>query len=139
MTRVGVIGTGWGRMHVGAFRAAGAEVVALCGRDAAKTARIAAEEGIARATTDVAELVDAVEVVVVAGPDATHPAHVARALAAGRHVLCEKPLALTRADVCGDPPWPRALARFDDGLAVQRVLGAARDASADGVRRTVGA
>ena len=93
--RVGVIGTNWGRMHVGAFRGAGAEVVALCGQDRAKTAEVAAREGIPLATTDVAELCGACEVVVVASPDRAHHAHVLAALSAGRHVLCEKPLAFT--------------------------------------------
>ena len=96
--RVGVIGTNWGLMHVGGFRAAGAEVVALCGRDEAKTRAIAARERIALATTDPARLCEAVDVVVVASTDAEHVAHVRLALDAGRDVLCEKPLARTADD-----------------------------------------
>jgi predicted dehydrogenase len=82
-------------MHVGAFRAVGAHVTALCGLDAEKTRAVAAEEAIPLVTTDVRVLVDAVDVVVVASPPAQHAAHVEGALAAGRHVLCEKPLAPT--------------------------------------------
>jgi len=93
--RIGIVGTGWGRMHVGAFRAAGAQVAALCGRDLEKTRAIAAREGIAIATNDVAALCRDVELVVVASPDALHRDHVKTALAVGRHVLCEKPLAMT--------------------------------------------
>lgn len=93
--RIGIIGSGWGRMHVGGFRRAGAEVVALCGRTAEKTASIARREGIALATTDVGELCRAVDAVVVASPDKLHRAHVAAVIAAGRHVLCEKPLGTT--------------------------------------------
>lgn len=93
--KIGVIGTGWGLMHVGAFRAAGAEVHALCGRDAVKTRALAAREGIPLSTTDVHELCGAVEAVVVASSDGMHHAHVLAALGAGRHVLCEKPLAST--------------------------------------------
>jgi myo-inositol 2-dehydrogenase/D-chiro-inositol 1-dehydrogenase len=96
--RVGVIGTNWGRMHIGAFRGAGAEVVALCGRDLEKTRRIAAQESIGLATTDVAELCAACELVVVASPDAEHARHANAALDAGRHLLCEKPLAFTASD-----------------------------------------
>ncbi|MCY1082498.1 Gfo/Idh/MocA family protein [Archangium lansingense] len=96
--RIGVIGTKWGLMHVGAFRAAGAEVVALCGQHAAPTREVAAREGIALATADVRELCAAVDAVVVASPDALHRAHVEAALEAGRAVLCEKPLTLTRED-----------------------------------------
>jgi myo-inositol 2-dehydrogenase/D-chiro-inositol 1-dehydrogenase len=90
--RVGIIGSNWGRMHIGACRAAGLEVFALCGRDANKTEAIAREEGIPRATTDVHELCEFVDLVVIASPDRLHHEHAAIALEAGRHVLCEKPL-----------------------------------------------
>lgn len=90
--RVGIIGTNWGRMHVGGFRGAGAEIAALCGRDPERTGRIAAEEGIPLATTRVDALCAAVDVVVVSGPDRMHHEHIAAALDAGCHVLSEKPL-----------------------------------------------
>ena len=96
--RIGIIGTNWGRMHVGGFRGAGAHIAALCGGDRDKTARIAAEEGIALATTRVDELCAAVDVVVVAGPDGLHHAHITAALDAGCHVLSEKPLTCTSED-----------------------------------------
>jgi len=95
MVRIGVIGTKWGLMHVGAFRAAGAEVSALCGQNLDNTRAVAAREGVALATTDVRELCAAVDAVVVASPDAVHRAHVEAALSAGRPVLCEKPLTRT--------------------------------------------
>ncbi|HEX8822335.1 MAG TPA: Gfo/Idh/MocA family oxidoreductase [Archangium sp.] len=94
--RIGVIGTKWGLMHVGAFRAAGAEVVALCGQQVGHTREVAAREGIPLATTSVRELCAAVDAVVVASPDALHREHVELALDAGRAVLCEKPLTRTR-------------------------------------------
>ena len=93
--RIGIIGTRWGRMHIGGFRGAGDEIAALCGLDAARTAEVAAAEGIAMHTTDVAALCAAVDVVVVASPDALHGEHVRVAIDAGRHVLCEKPLTRT--------------------------------------------
>ncbi len=93
--RIGVIGTNWGLMHVGAFRAAGAQVAALCGQKAEHTREVAAREGIALATTSVDELCAAVDAVVVASPDALHREHVEAALAAGKAVLCEKPLTRT--------------------------------------------
>ncbi|WP_225410344.1 Gfo/Idh/MocA family protein [Stigmatella hybrida] len=93
--RIGIIGTGWGRMHLGAFRAAGAEVAALCGRRLEHTREVAAQEGVPLATTDVQALCEAVDAVVVASPDALHREHVERALDAGRAVLCEKPLVRT--------------------------------------------
>ncbi|MCP3139539.1 Gfo/Idh/MocA family oxidoreductase [Pyxidicoccus sp. QH1ED-7-1] len=85
-------------MHVGAFRAAGAEVTALCGHGLDNTRAVAAREGIPLATTDVRELCAAVDAVVVASPDALHRAHVETALDAGRAVLCEKPLCRTAGD-----------------------------------------
>jgi myo-inositol 2-dehydrogenase/D-chiro-inositol 1-dehydrogenase len=94
--RIGVIGTNWGLMHVGAFRAVGAEVTALCGQNLEHTRAVAAREGIALATTDVRTLCSAVDAVVVASPDALHRQHVEAALDAGRAVLCEKPLSLTQ-------------------------------------------
>lgn len=96
--RVGILGTNWGLMHVGAFRAAGAEVVAICGRDAEKTRAIAAREGIPHSMTDPAELVEASGIVVVASPDARHREHAFLAIRAGRHALVEKPLTITAPD-----------------------------------------
>lgn len=114
--KIGVIGTSWGLMHVGAFRAAGAEVTVLCGRDAHKTSEIARREGIPHATTDVAELCRVVDAVVVASSDSMHHAHVLAALKAGRHVFCEKPLAMTLQEanelVAAVPPSLRAVVGF---------------------------
>jgi myo-inositol 2-dehydrogenase/D-chiro-inositol 1-dehydrogenase len=97
--RIGVIGTGWGRMHVGGFRGAGAEIVGLCGRDRSKVEQAARQEGVPLATTEVGTLLAACDAVVVASPDGLHAEHARLALDAGRHVLCEKPLTRT---------WPEA-------------------------------
>lgn len=96
--RVGIIGTRWGLMHLGGFRAAGADVVALCGRDADRTRRVAAREGVAIATSDVPALCREVDLVVVASPDGLHREHALAALDADRAVVCEKPMATTEAD-----------------------------------------
>lgn len=109
--RIGVIGTKWGLMHVGAFRAAGAEVAALCGKTPEHTREVAAREGIALATTDVRELCAAVDAVVVASPDALHRQHVEAALEAGKAVLCEKPLTLTEEDALALVARARASSR----------------------------
>lgn len=82
-------------MHVGGFRAAGADIAALCGRDLDKTRAVARDEGIPLATDRVDTLCQAVDVVVVSGPDSLHHAHIVAALDAGRHVLSEKPLTRT--------------------------------------------
>ncbi|HLL54293.1 MAG TPA: Gfo/Idh/MocA family oxidoreductase [Myxococcaceae bacterium] len=108
--RIGIIGTNWGRMHVGGFRGAGAEVVGVCGKDEGHTLEVARAEGIPLATTRVMELCAAADVVVVASPDALHVPHASEALNAGRHVLVEKPLAPRVEDAQALAAWARTLA-----------------------------
>ena len=96
MTSLGivVVGTGFGCLtHVPAFRAAGFEVRALVGRDPARTADRAARLEIPHAVTSLTEALalPGVDAVSVATPPRTHAALVGEAVAAGRHVVCEKP------------------------------------------------
>lgn len=93
--RVAVIGTNIGTtLHVGALQAAGFDVVALVGRDAERTSRRAAHFGIPTASTSVEKMIDSdIDAIVVATPPSTHHPIVMAAIAAGKHVLCEKPLA----------------------------------------------
>jgi predicted dehydrogenase len=98
---VGIIGTGWGvRVQVPAFRAGGLEVRALAGSNAAKTHSIAESLGVPFATGDWRELVarDDVALVSITTPPALHREIVLAALAAGKHVLCEKPTAMNAAE-----------------------------------------
>ena len=91
-----VVGTGFGLFtHVRALREAGFEVRAIVGRDRARTIARAAPLGIPLATDSLAEaLADpAVQLVTVATPPHAHYAPVMEAIAAGRHVVCEKPFA----------------------------------------------
>ncbi len=92
-----VVGTGFGcRVHVPALRAAGFDVVALVGRDEAKTRRRAERLGVPVATVDVDAVLarDDVDAVTIATPPHTHAALVLAVAEAGKHVLCEKPFAL---------------------------------------------
>lgn len=94
MTAVAVVGTGFGCLtHVRALRAAGFEVEALVGRDATKTAARAERFSIPVAATTLDEVLDRVEAVTIATPPSTHAQLVRTAVAAGKHVLCEKPFA----------------------------------------------
>ncbi|HEX4019192.1 MAG TPA: Gfo/Idh/MocA family oxidoreductase [Frankiaceae bacterium] len=97
-----VVGTAFGgRVHVPALRAAGIEVVALVGRDTARTAARAQQLGVPHGVTDLAaavELVTGPFVVTVSTPPDSHVEPVLAALAAGAHVLCEKPFALSASD-----------------------------------------
>ena len=85
--RVGIIGTRWGRTHVGTFRASGCIVHAIVGRDPQRSASVAAEEGIAH--HEEAALADC-DIVVVATPIASHRDLLARHCE--KVVFCEKPL-----------------------------------------------
>jgi predicted dehydrogenase len=101
MTRVVVIGTSFGCVtHVRALRAAGFEVAALVGRDPARTNGRAALFDIPVALTSVDEALalDGVSAVTVATPPHTHAAITLAAIAAGKHVLCEKPFARDAAE-----------------------------------------
>jgi predicted dehydrogenase len=96
-----VVGTGFGaRVHVPALRAAGFEVEALVGTDPERTARRAARLGVPRALTSLEEAMalPGVDAVTVASPPASHATMTLAAVAAGKHVLCEKPFALHAAE-----------------------------------------
>jgi predicted dehydrogenase len=96
-----VVGTGFGLFtHVRALREAGFEVRAIVGRDRARTIARAAPLGIPLATDSLAEaLADpAIQLVTVATPPHAHYAPVMAAIAAGRHVVCEKPFARDAAE-----------------------------------------
>jgi predicted dehydrogenase len=69
----------------------------LVGRNKEKLARLAKANGIARITTDLdAALADANDTVFFdAGTTQMRPALLAKAIAAGKHVYCEKPVATT--------------------------------------------
>ena len=100
--RIAVIGTGFGaRIQVPAFIASGRfEVLALVGRRADQTRRLAERLGVARALTSVDEAMalPGLVAVSVATPPDTHAEYAIAAARAGKHVLCEKPMARTLAE-----------------------------------------
>ncbi|HEX8343012.1 MAG TPA: Gfo/Idh/MocA family oxidoreductase [Tepidisphaeraceae bacterium] len=79
-----------------------ARVVALCDSDPAALAAAGMRTGVRLLLADYREAVNHPEVqaVVVATPNVTHAEIVRAAIAAGRHVLCEKPLALDYVTAC---------------------------------------
>lgn len=94
--RSGIIGTGFmGRVHTAAVRATGGEVLAYAGRDAERTRAAAGEAGVPLALS-AEELIahPDVDIVHICTPNAQHVSLAEAAIAAGKHVVCEKPLAL---------------------------------------------
>ena len=101
-TRIGaaVIGTGFiGTVHVEALRRMGVAVVGVLGSGEARGVERAAALGVGRAYASLDELLadPAVQVVHVTSPNVAHYPQVKAILAAGKHVICEKPLAMTSA------------------------------------------
>ena len=96
-----VLGTGRvaDRMTEAIRRADGATPVVVLSRDPARGRAFADKHGVTGVATDLSALLtdDAVDVVYVASPNAAHEEQVTAAAAAGKHVLCEKPLAMTAA------------------------------------------
>lgn len=98
--RFGIVGCGKiAANHARAFAAVpGVEVVGCCDPDLARAQAFAAEHGIALAATDLATLIAAgLDAVTVCTPHPVHEEVVLEAAAAGLHVLCEKPIAVTLA------------------------------------------
>jgi 1,5-anhydro-D-fructose reductase (1,5-anhydro-D-mannitol-forming) len=85
---------------IDAFRANGGEVVSVMSASAERAAQYAKNHGIAKSTTDLGALVEDanIDAVYVSTTNELHRDQVFAAAAAGKHVLCEKPLALNLAD-----------------------------------------
>jgi len=98
--RIGLIGAG--RMggtfaHHLAFTVTEAEFVAVADSNAETAKQVAARYGVKKSFGDYRELLDEkdIEAVVIASPTGTHAEVVKAAANAGKHIFCEKPLALT--------------------------------------------
>jgi 1,5-anhydro-D-fructose reductase (1,5-anhydro-D-mannitol-forming) len=101
--------TGWGLIGastiarewmIDAIRATGGEVVSVMSSDVERGAAYAKEQGIARSVTTLDALLSDLDVqsVYISTTNELHAAQAIAAARAGKHVLCEKPLALSLAD-----------------------------------------
>jgi predicted dehydrogenase len=94
---LGVAGIAVNKVIPAMQQCAGSEVAAIASRDRAKAEKVASSFGIAQAYGSYEELLADPEIEVIYNPLPNHM-HVAwsiRAAEAGKHVLCEKPLAMT--------------------------------------------
>ena len=93
-----VIGSGFiGTVHIEALRRIGVNVVGLLGSSGERGRERAAAVGVPHAYDDLDALCadERVQVVHVTSPNELHYPQARQLLAAGKHVVCEKPLAMT--------------------------------------------
>ena len=98
--RVGVVNTGWwaDAMYLPALTAhSQVAVTAVCGRNPEKAAAFAQSWGVPNWFVDYDEMIASgvCDAVVVASHTQFHHEHTMKAVAAGLHVLCEKPMAVS--------------------------------------------
>ena len=104
--RVALIGAGvMGADHARALatQVPGGDLRTICDADAERAKALAAELEVEKVSTDpIATIADkTIDAVIVAAPDAMHRELILASLAAGKPVLCEKPMAPTPLD-CAD-------------------------------------
>jgi predicted dehydrogenase len=96
-----VVGLGIGRRHIQAYsQLEGVKVVAIAGTDQAALDQAQREFGIPHAYRDIEDILARpdVDLVSICTPDRMHAEQALRAIRAGKHVLCEKPLATSVED-----------------------------------------
>ncbi|PZO79315.1 MAG: fructose reductase [Mesorhizobium amorphae] len=80
---------------IGAIRANGGEIVSVMSTSAERGRAYAAEHGIAQSTTDLEALLGSgIDAVYISTTNELHRDQALAAIRAGKHVLCEKPLAI---------------------------------------------
>ncbi|MBI4286878.1 MAG: Gfo/Idh/MocA family oxidoreductase, partial [Chloroflexi bacterium] len=95
--RIGIIGVGFGAtVHIPGLQSEGVEVVAVCARREERARETAAKFGIPHVFTDYHKMLEmpGLDAVSIVSPHHLHREMAEAALAAGVHVLCEKPFAL---------------------------------------------
>lgn len=97
MFKVGLIGSGFmGRFHARSWAKTPATLAGVTSLDPAGDQMLCEQYGAQRYET-IEELLDAVDVVDICTPTHLHHEMVLQAARAGKHIVCEKPLALTGA------------------------------------------
>jgi predicted dehydrogenase len=96
--RIGVLGVGFGGdVHVPGLRSEGWDVAAIYSRNEQKARDAAASLDIESWSTDATEIInrDDLDAIAIATPPRPHAEFAIAALEAGKHVICEKPFALS--------------------------------------------
>lgn len=95
--KIGILGTGgMANLHAGAYKdIRGVELTACMDVNAQRAREFADTHGFKHALTTEGDLLDAVDALSIVTPDKFHVPMAIRALRAGKHILCEKPLALS--------------------------------------------
>ncbi|MFB3896646.1 MAG: Gfo/Idh/MocA family protein [bacterium] len=96
--RVGVIGLGIGQHHIWGYqKCPNAQIVGICDLDAPRVQQVAKKENIARWFTDYRKMLELpdLDAVSICTPNFLHRPIAVAAFAAGKHVLCEKPLSIS--------------------------------------------
>jgi predicted dehydrogenase len=132
---IGIIGCGGivSGAHLPAYRAAGLRVVAVHDVDRSKAEEVAARFGIATVADSSEALIatEGVDIVDIAVPPWVQPSIVPIAAEAGKHMLCQKPLALDYATALAEVETAEAAGvllavnqqmRWDAGVAASRDL-----------------
>ena len=101
VSNVAIVGTGFmGPAHTEGLRRLGINVAGILGSSVEKSQRAAADLGIPKAYSNFADLLadDEIESVHITSPNRHHFEQASLALQSGKHVHCEKPLAMTSAE-----------------------------------------
>jgi predicted dehydrogenase len=102
MIKVGILGTGlMGREHLRCYSALDkVEILAIAGRDRNKAEKLASQYNIKNVYTSYSELIrnGNVEVIDICLPTLLHKEFTIKAAKSGKHILCEKPIALNLED-----------------------------------------
>lgn len=101
MYKAGIWGNGFvAHSHAAALNALGIEIVAVCGKDNARTEAFAKQYGIVNYGIDPKIILknDEIDVVHITTPPTMHTDMVKRSLNSKKHVVCEKPLCLEDKD-----------------------------------------
>jgi 1,5-anhydro-D-fructose reductase (1,5-anhydro-D-mannitol-forming) len=83
---------------IGAIRASGGHIACVMSSDPNRASSYATEHQIDRGVTDLDAALDGVDAVYISTTNEKHLPQAMAAIAAGKHVLCEKPLAMSVAD-----------------------------------------